>query len=64
MAMMPNTWIGLELNLSATTASGNDLEVLLAHCGCIDLLNIESPYRDTLILALNSLNQKKKRTAI
>jgi len=33
MAMMPNTWIGLELNSKATTASGKELEVLLAHCG-------------------------------
>ena len=61
---MSITWIGLDLNSRAIIASGKDLEVLLAHCGCIDLLNIESPYRDTLILALNSLNQKKKRTAI
>lgn len=27
-------------------------------------VKIEGPYCDTLILALNSLNQKKKRTAI
>lgn len=64
MEMVSSTWIGLYLNLSATTVSAKTRKYCTLTARLNRPVKIEGPYRDTMIFALNSFNQKKKRTAI